>query len=309
MLAEIMVNHLFACRGFRGCLQILVLMFSVTTVLASDMGVQQVPPSVSIENGFDLQLPVADFVTYHGVMSLDNAGGPKAQVLYPGIGGLGGLLVGIATHGAIVEAEKSSEKARIQKDADKVIEPYRNSLGGFTYRELVEQALRGQPIGGHKKVIGAAEYGDGLVVTTHPVFFLTQDQRALILENEIRISRAESPKDDLYRNVFRIISDPRMAGDLTGYWGGDDAKPIKELSQKLFVQSLRLAISVVEGRSQPSLEKTFRFYVGGSKQIERGRLLQQECRRLALLNLRGWVVSVPEPESEAEKPECLPLQL
>jgi hypothetical protein len=304
-----MVNHLFASRGFRRCLQILALMIGATTALAADVDTQQATPLVHIENGFDLRLPVADFVTYHGIMSLDKAGGPKAQVLYPGYGGLAGLLVGIATHGAIVEAEKSSEKARIQKDADKVIEPYSNSLSGFTYRELVEQALRSQSVVGHKKIIGATEYGDGLVITTHPVFFLTQDQRALVLENEIRISRADSPKDDLYRNMFRIISDPRAAGDLTGYWGGDEAKPIKELSQKLFVQSLKLVMAVVGARSQPGLEKTFRFYEGGNKQIERGRLLQQECSRVAILNLRGWVVSVPAPELEVENVECLPLQL
>ena len=304
-----MVSCLMACCGFRRGFQLFVLMLGANLVFAADVPTQQAPVFLSIEDGFDLRLPVTDFVTYRGVLSLDNAGGQQAQILYPGIGGLGGLLVGIATHGAIVEAGKSSEKARIQKEADKVMDPYRNSLGGFTYREMLEQALRGHPIGGYKKIIGPAEFGDGWVITTSPVFFLTQDQRALVLENEIRISRAESPKDDLYRNVFRIISDSRVAADLTGYWGGDEAKPIKELSQKLFVQSLVLAISVVTGRSQPGIEKTFRFYEGGSKQIERGRLLQQECRRLSILNLRGWVVSVPAPELESDKAECLPLQL
>jgi hypothetical protein len=304
-----MVKHLFAHCVFWRCLQSAALMVGVSAVLAADLGGQQVSPLASIDNGFDLQLPAAEFVSYHGVMSLDNAGGPKAQVLYPGIGGLGGLLVGIATHGAIVEAEKSSEKTRIQTEADRVIDPYKSSLSGFTHRALVEQALRDQPVVGHKKVLGAAEYGDGWVVTTNPVFFLTQDRRALVLENEIRIYRTETPKKDFYRNVFRVISDPRAASDLAGYWGGDEAKPLKELSQKLWAQSLKLAMSVAVGRSQPALEKTFRFYEGGSKQIERGRLLQQECSRLAILNLRGWVVSVPAPELAAEKTDCLTSQL
>jgi hypothetical protein len=256
---------------------------------------------LAIGSGFDIKLPIDEAVVFHGRVSLDAAGGPGVQMLYPGIGGLGGLLAGIATHGVLVEAGKENEKARIQRDADKVIDPYRGAINSFTFRQLAERAIQKDAIKGFGRLINTTETGIGFVIKSEPVFLLTADRRALVLENTVSVFSPNSPTEALYQNIFKVVSDPRNSEDMETYWGKDGARELKGVSQALFSRSLNLAVATIEGLDRISeTEKTIRFYEGGSKQIERGRVIDQACGRLVALNLRGWIISVPISKSLEE---------
>jgi hypothetical protein len=122
-----------------------------------------------------------------------------------------------------------------------------------------------------------------------------------VLENTVSVFSPNSPTEALYQNIFKVVSDPRNSEDMETYWGKDDARELKGVSQALFTRSLNLAVATIEGLDRISeTEKTIRFYEGGSKQIERGRVIDQACGRLVALNLRGWIISVPISKSLEE---------
>ena len=261
---------------------------------AGDVASRNSSLPLAVANGFDIRVPVQETVLFRGGMSLDAAGGPQSQILYPAVGGLGGFLVGIATHGVLVETGKEREKTRIQQEADKILDPYRESISKFTFRQLAERALQKDALKGFGHLIGADDRGEGFVVKTEPVFTLTSDRRALVLENVISVFRAGIPSDVLYSNVFRVVSDPRSEDDLESYWGKDNARQILAVSQEMFVRSLKIATSVVETSvASNEMEKTIRYFEGGAKLIERGQVMEQLCGRVLGRNLRGWVISVP----------------
>lgn len=277
------------------------LLSGLGSVQAKDAHMLNDAAPVPIGTGFDMRLPEQETVAFRGGMSLDGAGAPHAPVLYLATGGLGGFLLGIATHGAIVESVKEGKKTQIQREADKVLDPYRESIATFTFRQLAEPALQKDAIKGLGRLIGAQERGEGFVLHAEPLLTLTADRRALVLDNLVTVYRAGIPSEALYRNVFRVVSDPRSDDDLQGYWGRDNALALRTLSQALFAQSLKMAVRLVEAPTPAdAAEKTMRFYEGGVKLVERGQMLDLSCGRVTGRTLRGWILSAPTALSHSD---------
>jgi len=145
------------------------------------------PVALPIEtSSFSLKLPKVEAVVYRGMVNYDAAGGKEGTFLYPGYAGIAGLLVGIATHGALVEASKSSEKTKLQETADKVLDPFKDAIGSFTNRDLMQRGMT-RLNAGTNKLLEPADAGEGWIVESLPVFSMTQDRSALVLENAISI--------------------------------------------------------------------------------------------------------------------------
>jgi hypothetical protein len=255
------------------------------------------------ESGFTLKLPKAEAVAYVGMVSFDAAGGPSSTMVYPAIGGVAGLLVGIATHGAMMEASKNSEKAKLQEAANKVLDPFRPALAGFSNRELMERAIAMLATPGAKTLIGAADAGDGWVVESVPLFTMTQDLGALVLENEISVYPAGS-SSARYRNVVKVVSDVRDEADLQAVWGGEQGKQLKDESVALLAHSLRLVVQELARTpgAEAEVQKTFRYAEGKTQKIERAQLVGQLCDRAVVKTLRGWIMSIPLRKSGDEAP-------
>lgn len=253
-----------------------------------------------------VQMPAPDKVRFKGVLVMDEAGKPGAPILYPAAGAAG-LVAAIITHGVIINAVREGEKSDSEKAADKVLEPYQPSLDTFTQRELL-QAAASLSAHGAPRWLAGSDKADGPVVASQPVFSMTQDRAALILDNDIRI---QAPGNKAaYANKVRVVSAVQAHEDLAAWWGEGDARALKEQSARLLAASIDIALDEAKAAATaPPVEagatvaqRTVRYREGGKEVFERAEILREDCDRLLLRNLRGWLMSVPRLKPAADCP-------
>jgi len=260
--------------------------------------------SITGESSWALRLPKDDKVVYRGEVSLDEAGMGTTQMLYPAPNAVG-FLAAVFTHGALVESEKKSQKEHLQNEADKAIKSYEEVLSSYTYRELMQRGLQKTSMGGRKKL---AEYtekpGAEWLIESTPIFLITQDQSALILENSVSIYAPGATSTAAYQNIIKVISVTRVEKDLPGFWTANQGEKLKEESASLLAQSIDLAINDMANGSKENnnAQKTFRYFEGHSKKFERGQLVSEQCNRRVIKNLRGWLMSIPAMPNESTSP-------
>jgi hypothetical protein len=251
-----------------------------------------------------LRLPEEPVVSYHGVASFDEAGVKSGNMMYPAPNAIVGL-VAIFAHGAIVGGMKASQRAEIQKTADQVLVPFRPVLDSYTNRELMRRGLeKVRPGGGVRLLEPGASSGDEWWVESVPVFSMTQDRAAIVVDNVIGIHSPAKSDAPAYQNVVRVVSRaPDGNADRTGYWLDRQGENLREESARVFAMSLEIALEqTTTGTPSTRLSKTFRYSEGRQQKMERGELLQVECERIVIKNLRGWLMSIPYPEAETLVP-------
>jgi hypothetical protein len=245
--------------------------------------------------GWTLRLPKDEQVSYRGLARFDNAGGPGAQILYPAPG-IAGLLVAIATHGAIVDAQKRAEKDRIQAAADSVLTPYRGVLDNYTHRDLMRMGLQKAGGTGEGRLVEfAAPRTDERIVESVPVFFMTADAKALVLDAAVVVYSPGGAQTPVYQNVIRVISEPQDSGDMAEFWNAKQGEQLREKSALLFARALEIVFKELQPApaKEAAVHRTVRYMEGGNERMERGQVLGEQCDRVLIKNLRGWLMSVP----------------
>ncbi|UUZ46778.1 hypothetical protein LP420_23445 [Massilia sp. B-10] len=101
-------------------------------------------------------------------------------MMYPAVGGLAGLLVGIATHAAMSSGLQSAEKQKLREQADAILLPHKDLLATYLPLELSQAALPQLTAVQDKRLLAQAAVADAdeVALETVPVFYLTQDRRA-----------------------------------------------------------------------------------------------------------------------------------
>jgi hypothetical protein len=256
---------------------------------------------------WSLRLPKEDAVAYRGVVSFDAAGTPGGAFQYPvGGAGAGGFIVAVLTHGLLVESQKNREKQAMQDAADKVLSPYRAVLDGLRHPELMRKALDKTRSGTARKLLAASESaGTGWLVESQPVFGMTQDQRALVLDNSVTIQRVGDATGTPYQATVRVVSQPRAEEDVQAFWKTGEGAALKAESISLLAHSLELAVrdAGAAAASEPPTFKTVRYQEGTAEKMERAQLVAHHCGREVIRTLRGWLMSVPAPAASDAAPE------
>jgi hypothetical protein len=261
-------------------------------------------PSGAIQPGSDwaLRLPSEEPVVYHGVLNLDAAGGAPGAMLYPAAG-VAGLIAAVVTHGVLVESTRNAEKARLQEQADAVLLPFRDQLADFRYPKLLRMAVERVPGPGRANVITGADAATAWTVTSTPVFWLTQDGRALILDNTVSLFGPGESARPTHRVTVRVVSRARAQPDTEWAAPAGNATALQEESAHMVAHSLALALRDTErAATAAGSPKTVRYPEGGSERIERAVPVESLCERRVLRTLRGWLLSVPEPQSDDGTP-------
>lgn len=257
-----------------------------------------VDSTVSVAGGIaaqrvGLRLPADEKVAFNGAVSYDSAGSGPGSFMYPAPG-LAGFAVAIATHGLLSGAMRDSEKQKIRDKANEVLLPYQPILGNYKYQDLIQASMAKMATVADKRVLAAsapAVPGE-TVIDSVPVFYMTQDQRALILENAVSIRGDGSAKP--YENVIRVVSPARDEKDLGAYWSNADGSQLRGESARLFALSLDIALNDMHPAGADSHPyKTVRYVEGGADKMERGQLISEECNQVLLRTLRGNLMSVP----------------
>lgn len=255
-----------------------------------------------------LRGPVAEPITFHGALNYDKAGGGPGAMLYPAPG-IAGMLAAVATHAAISGGMRESEKQKMRDEADKVLLPYQPALANYKHQELMEAAFAEMKTAGSKRLLAAAvPCAEGeVVVDGLPSFFMTQDQRALILENAVSI-RGEGGKP--YEKVIRVISPAQDENAGVAAWFNASENHLRKASARMFAQSLDIALADARTVGEPSDPfKTVRYNEGGAERMERAQVVSDECGQLVLRTLRGNLIAVPRKGAQASDGACPAAQL
>ena len=247
-------------------------------------------------------------VEVHGSLNYDAAGNNGGPILYPVVNGagLGGLLVAVATHAVMSSGAQSAEKKRMREQADLFLEPHRPALDGYRMGDLLNEALPLLTSAAVRRVVPASSAitpGEAVVDST-PTFYLTQDGRALVLENVVLL-RASALAEPLQRAV-RVVAPARAAEGALASWFDQGAARLRETGAQMFARSLDLAINDLRAApTTPGAFKTVRYPEGGLARMERAQVLSSTCESLVLRTLRGGLMAVPrEYDDEEPEPGC-----
>lgn len=237
-----------------------------------------------------LLLSLGASVSWRGV-SPEEGAGSKGGILYPAPN-VGGLLVAVLTHAAIVRGVRSSERDAQQSAADKVLEPHTAVITELSAERLLDAArLRLPRLAAERDV----------VVQMSPTFSLTSDQRTIVLDNALRVHSPHMPAEVLFENTVRVISAPRDGEDPTAHWTGDEGRLLKEEVAAMLAHSIELSLlGVPAADSSPFRTQRYRF--GTAQRMERGQAVAGGCGRVVLRTLRGWLMSVPASAPDSSSP-------
>lgn len=251
-----------------------------------------------------LQLPAEEVVAFDGMVSYDKAGSDPYAMQYAAPNAAG-FLAGLLAHALVSGSMQESERRKLREKANEVLLPYQAILADFRYPQLLADASAKIATQCSKKVLTSAQSPeDGeVVVEAHPVFSLTQDQSALVLNNWVKIRVANGTAS--YQNLLRVISGGRTLEQPVKFWGDEQGRNLKAESARLFAQSIDMALA--DWRDADKKEKAFRtvrYREGGSEKMERAQVLSEQCNQIVMRNLRGNLMSVPVTDAAPASEAC-----
>jgi hypothetical protein len=252
-----------------------------------------------------LELPNDGPVVYHGVYSLDEAGTGKGGMLYPAPSAAG-LVAAIVTHALIINSVKNEQKNQLQLNADQVLSNYQEALNHFKYGELIQRTVERlsiTPAAEHVKAQGYSERR--MIIESAPTFMLTQDQKTIIINDNVVIRIPGQTPEVAHKSMIRVISAAENSADSSSFWTGNQGENIKGISSQLHAQSIDIALQTfAAGKSAESKPfQTVRYKEGLSDKVERAQVIHKDCDRMLIKNLRGVFISAPvvkSPENACE---------
>jgi hypothetical protein len=275
-----------------------ILSFSVfaqgSEILLPAEKVQQKDNITALARTWALRLPEVDTIDYRGIVSFDSAGTGNGTMSYPAPN-LAGFLAAVVTHGVLAESSKNSQKAELQKSADAFLIPYKDVLTAFRQSELVQHALEKTSIKGSKLLAFSDKAELVWIIEAKPIFFITPDENAILLDNAIAIYQAGTEPEKAFLIPVKVLSFSRKEAGLSSFWMPEKGAKIKEESAALYAQSLEIALNEFARpfNDIASVDKTIRYQQGGMEKMERGKLIDQRCNRMLIKTLRGTLMSVP----------------
>lgn len=264
-------------------------------VAADDTNVvtQLASPAIASDTKWSLRLPQEDGpVVYRGSVSFDEAGTSTSPILYPAPN-VGGFLAAVVTHALLVDSTKKTQKENLQRAANQVLSPYKMVLDNFKYRDLMQRAVK-KTSATARLIEGPVTPGQEMVVESDSSFTLTQDQKAIILENGITVHLPGAAPESAYHSIIRVVSAAQDAADLPAFWTAGDGEKIKDESAELVAKSLEIAFhDMATGAASIPAFRTIRYQEGATEKIERAQVLSNQCDRMLIRTLRGQLMSVP----------------
>jgi hypothetical protein len=265
--------------------------------LLAGMPATKAVESVQADAAWSLSLPASEKVIFRGQANYDKAGQGPGTMLYPAPG-LAGFIVALAAHAAVVKGQMKEQRSEIESDADRILVPFRKTLDTFSYGELAERA--GVPL-----LDANARPQSGLLISSTPVFYMTQDQTALIIDNTVSVFQAGSERP-VYTNTVRVVSRAVEVENEAVFWQRNGGQRLRDASAALFRASVDIVreYALAPVAMATGSQRTFRYLEGKQDAIERAEPVSEHCGRALVRNLRGWLMSVPLKRSRQPTPEC-----
>ena len=242
--------------------------------------------------GIALKMLADEKIPFSGEVNYDKAGLKGPNMLYGP--GLVGFFAVLATHGVMADKMKDNQKQKLRDDANQILKEYEPLLDNFKYPELATASLEMMAAPGKKSMIAVDNEAapNDTIIDSRPQFSMTQDQRAIILDNPISIAAPGNPT--AYRVLIRVVSRDAGENAPNTAWTEEQGRKLKSESERLFAASLDIALNAMGTPGQEEgAYKTVRFQEGGTEKMERGQVIHEDCSSIVFKTLRGELMSVP----------------
>ncbi|MDO6638477.1 hypothetical protein Q4557_00690 [Shewanella sp. 5_MG-2023] len=209
----------------------------------------------------------------------------------------------IITHAAITESVKNDKKNKAQDLADEVILPYRPFVKDIANQALVTQlndiALsRGFELARFQD----SQSEDDMVLDITPIYLLNQQQDTLTLRTQFLVYQkkelhiAAKKRAVFYQNQIEVLSSKIESESPQEYWLANNGLRLVTTMRSLLSKTLELgAVQVSSNRehSQINNQQNFRYDDGDTTAFERASIISDDCERVVIHTLRGWLKSIP----------------
>jgi len=262
------------------------------------------PDSIPEDAVFAFRVNRDDAVKFRGAIDQSGSGSDTGwAMLYPAPDVVT-LFAAIGAHAALASQHQAGLLAQQQNAANAILGPYRPTLDTIKHRELLLVATTRKSFRHATRIIETESVDTASwIVETAPVFAMTQDESAVILDTAIQVFSPADRKKPVYQNIVRVVSAPRDGSDPETGWMEDEGAALKSTLESQFLRSLDLAIlDVTTNPVAVDAHKTVRYRLGTSERIERGQVVRDECNEIILRTLRGWVMSIPKTGSQSTCP-------
>ncbi|MCP4268329.1 MAG: hypothetical protein GY777_22600 [Candidatus Brocadiaceae bacterium] len=246
---------------------------------------KQVLLRLNMEGAFDLK----------GDYNYDELSGQTGGMVYPAYNGAT-FITALVTHAVVNESLKSRRKQAVQNEANKVVEGFKERVASYDKRailiSLADELSENTKLNIVPYSAGTSDINN-IVVETNPIFYMTQDQNSLFVENVIRIYSSISPEKVLFENLIEKSIHPDSGGDIEVAWLKD--RLLEKSMRQLYLSTTNLMFRQALGEIDPKKGKveTFTYFFNGEKQYERGRLVVTDCQEVVISTLRGWLKVIP----------------
>ncbi len=232
-------------------------------------------------------------IEFLGTINTDRSHKADGAMLYPG-DTVGVFLAAIFTHAAINAGAKNGKQAKLQAEADKILEPYFEDIEKVTPNFLVDKGMSLRSRGVHLYDSNTPQSENVLVMDLKPTYYLSQSEDALSLNLSGRVYESRRSAEEIDTVSIQYIStSPVSKMDIQG--DEDDAGmsiDISEWSKNIFELALDLYWSSSDSLSSAA-QTTIRYRFGSEAKSERGYLIRKDCDRLTFKTLHGDIKSVP----------------
>lgn len=243
-------------------------------------------------DGLTLGVP-ADPVRWAGIVPGNGDGESAGSVLYPAPTA-GAFVAGLVAHGILSASARQGRRDAAQEAADAVLEPYAETLATIRQAELIKATSH--HLATHTAGTGQGESDKEAVLDYQPTFYLSPDERAMVLDLHITLMQSADEDGPRYRNVVRVVSQPVASENARAWWLEPGTERLRVQAGALLEQALLLALEDMQGAlaNTNTEQRTVRYLLGSDKLVERAAIIDQHCGWIQLRTLRGELMIVPD---------------
>ena len=168
-----------------------------------------------------------------------------------------------------------------------------------THKNLIKSALLHYPGDDLKFSVSGDDIADGdyIVVETSPSYFISPDERSIVLRHQLKASLASAPDRIIFENLAQTASSQPY--QVIDGWFGDSDKDFHATTQRLYSVTFKALIKDLYGRlNEPSKEKTYKYHIGDERFYERASLIEETCQSQTIRNLRGNILILEKQHVE-----------
>lgn len=245
---------------------------------------------------------VSGQIPFYGVLKTA-PGDSGHSMMYSGDAGVGGLFAQILVQAAMANEAQNTKLSNAQKASNLVLESYSELIEQVTYERLVQASalvttVPSISIRWSEEVVGGT---DELFVEFTPVFYLSQDEKTILIENHGKAFYGNSPDEIVFENSVTIVTSPVEVNAGVNPWLQKEGEKFFSTIDKLYQSSFDLLLRDMYKLIQTSAKQsTHKYYIGHEKHYVRGSVIEETCASKMLRDLKGNILVLHKDH----KPKC-----